>query len=302
VSATHDPYAVLGVARDADDKVIKQAFRRLARELHPDVAGADAHKAERFRRAREAYELLMDPARRARHDRVRFRVDAAPFSSPPRGGTNDIGLEDIFSDHGGFVDFGFGKGPAQAGRARARPSPGPRSQARPSPEPGADAEVRAEVPRAVAERGGLVSLRYPRRVRADGRHELHGVEELHELRVPAGTSEGDELRVPRLGNAGAHGGTYGDLVARVVLIGAAPIDHELRLPARVAILGGRVEVRTPGGTVRLTVAPGTSGGTTLRVRGKGVGGDDHTLRVVIDVPTNDGERAELLAALLGAEE
>ena len=307
---SHDPYGVLGVPRDADEKAIKQAFRKLARELHPDVAGADEAKAARFRKVRAAYELLMDPARRARHDRLRWRVEGQPFSGrAPRGGTNDIGLEDIFGDHGGFVDFGFGRGPAKAGRpppqARTRrPEPKAREPERPAPEPGDDVQADVEVPRGVAARGGLVSLRYVRRVRADGRHELHGVEELHELRVPGGTVDGDLLRVERLGHAGAHGGRYGDLVARVRLVGPAPRveTSEVAVPVEVALLGGRVEASCPGGTVRLSIPPGTSGGTLLRVRGKGAGGADHQLRVVVQVPADAAGRAALARALQAGEE
>ena len=303
---SHDPYGVLGVPPDADEKVIKQAFRKLARELHPDVAGGDEAKAARFRRVRDAYELLMDPTRRARHDRLRWRVEGQPFRGRPGkgGGTNDIGLEDIFADHGGIVDFGFGRGPAKAGRPSPEPRRRSRRPERPAPEPGDDVQVEVEVPRAVAARGGLVSVRYVRRVRADGRHDLHGVEELHELRVPGGTVAGDLLRVERLGHAGAHGGRYGDLVARVRLIGAPPKveTSDLLVPVEVALLGGRVEARCPGGTVRLAIPAGTSGGKLLRVRGKGAGGADHQLRVVIEVPADAAGRSALARALQAAEE
>ncbi len=131
-----DYYATLGVARDATAQDIKRAFRKIARECHPDVAGENATAAERFKRARRAYEVLVDPVERSRYDRRR-QPRRHPFEgawwdrqgempgaeeaqrAASRPG-NNLDLEDIFNDFGAFTDFGFG-----AGRPPARPPPAP---------------------------------------------------------------------------------------------------------------------------------------------------------------------------------
>ena len=126
-----DLYATLGVAESASPDEIKKAFRALARECHPDVAGNDPHVAERFKQVRQAYDLLSDPVARAKYDRRRqaaanqrqaprmpggffFWGDAQPSrgGNSPHGGNarekhNDIDLEDLFSEGGGAADFGL---------------------------------------------------------------------------------------------------------------------------------------------------------------------------------------------------
>lgn len=373
MSAASDYYALLGVARDATEKDIKRAFRALAKECHPDVAGDDPAKTERFKSLRAAYEVLADPVKRAAYDRrLDRRANPSPFygshwkhagkpadaTSAARPSANDLDLEDIFNDFGG-LDFGFGKKGASAPGARpgagapppppkpsgdgwyrqttsrpagrSRPEPGPAEGGRPPPaEPGDDVKLRVDVPAGVAMRGGLVTVNYPRRIRASDQRSLVSIDELHELRVPPGVREGETLRVERMGNAGPGGGPHGDLVATVHIVGprpgqAAPGDAEgargprMRMPGHdevvsegevdvlrfdvsvvEAILGGRVEVATPQGRVRVTVPPGTSSGTRLRLRGKGTAGHDGTPRdlyaeVRIVVPAEvDAESRDLI--------
>jgi DnaJ-class molecular chaperone len=134
-----DFYSILGVAKDASMPDIKRAFRQLARECHPDVAGEDAAKIERFKKIREAYEVLSDPVQRSRYDR-RGERRTGPFlgsswdrvsnpqGAPPRPagpGNQDLDLEDLLS---GFsaADFGFGG----RGNANQRPTPPPPPKAR----------------------------------------------------------------------------------------------------------------------------------------------------------------------------
>ncbi len=346
MSGATDYYGLLGVARDATEKDIKRAFRALAKECHPDVAGDDPAKTERFKSLRAAYDVLVDPVKRAAYDRrLDRRSNPSPFfgshwkhagkpadaTSAARPSANDLDFEDIFNDFGG-LDFGFGKkgGPAPGTRPGAAPPPPPNptgdgwyrqttsrpagrsrpdapggDQPRPPPsEPGDDVKLRVDVPASVAMRGGQVTVNYPRRIRASDQRSLVSIDELYELRVPPGVREGEVLRVERMGNAGPGGGPHGDLVATVHMVGprpgqAAPGDAEgargprmkmpghdevvaegdidvLRFDVSVveAILGGRVEVATPQGRVRVTVPPGTSSGTRLRLRGKGTQGAD----------------------------
>jgi curved DNA-binding protein len=355
--SVEDYYTILGVGRDATTQDIKKAFRKIARECHPDVAGDKAGARERFEDARRAYEVLVDPVERSRYDRRR-QPRGRPFAggwwgfpgAPPDADTsagfhasskpgNDIGLEDIFNDFGAFDDFGFGgstggaprpgsSGPAPGAGAGPMPPP-PRSaderrrdrhqgaEASP-PEAGRDIELQARVPSEIAERGGLVTLRYQRLVRSDDGSALRMYDEIHDLRVPPGTEHGDVLRVPRQGHASLHG-LPGELVCTVAIHRdrasepGSPREPGVRddsaaghqgteadplpLPISVseALLGGRVELDTPGGKVRLVVPPCTSSGTLLRLRGRNrsVPGDLY-LRVEVVMPASLDEQSREL--------
>ncbi len=331
--SVEDYYAVLGVARDATTQDIKKAFRTIARECHPDVAGEKPGARQRFEDARKAYEVLVDPVERSRYDRRRqprghpFQGAFWGFQGPAPGSDetagfhasskpgNDIGLEDIFNDFGVFDDFGFGGGSA----APPPPGPGPRGGPMPppprsgaerakarggakpkkQPKAGQDISLKVHVPASVAARGGMVTVEYQRLKRSEDGTRLELYDEIHDLRVPPETQHGDTLRVPRQGHASMTG-LPGELVCDVLVGSAhgdtrggkrsgasakrAPVEPEepppangagtkadpLPLPISVseALLGGRVEVCTPGGTVRLVVPPCTSSGTLLRLRGR----------------------------------
>ena len=357
-----DHYNVLGVDKDAAPQDIKRAFRTIARECHPDVAGDDPEASERFIAARAAYETLIDPVKRARYDRrgtVRDvprgsffdafynRTTGAGGPDKPRpkrrtyathdmgghGGRkkgrdprNDLDLDDLFSD---FGDFGFGgsrTGPPH------RPADGGSSGA-PQPQPGADVSIDLEVPRSVALAGGTVTAVYYRLQRADSWHPgvmdpgVVRMQDIADVRIVPNTPDGAVLRERGLGDAGPHGGAYGDLVATLRLVGAAEpqrapkpppgpkaktppperakgrgvrVDaNTIRLDVSVAeaMLGGRVTIDTPQGTVRISIPGGTSGGTQLRLRGKGAAGDDGPtdlyveLRIVVPKRLDDESRA-----------
>ncbi len=329
-----DYYSILGVAKDATTQDIKKAFRKVARECHPDVAGDAPGARQRFEDARKAYEVLVDPVERSRYDRRR-QPRSNPFAGgfhgfqgfqgPPPGADtstgfhaaqrpgNDIGLEDIFNDFGAFDDFGFGNGPAGAPPPGSPPPPsGPGPQSGPTPPPprsgaerqrsrpkptqppqaGQDISLKVHVPADVAERGGMVTVQYQRLKRSEDGSCLETYDEIHDLRVPPSTQHGDTLRVPRQGHASMRG-LPGELVCDIVIDGAgtarAPRPGRsagsatpppstaagtkadpLPLPVSVseALLGGRVELDTPSGSVRLVVPPCTSSGALLRLRGR----------------------------------
>ncbi|MCK6507350.1 DnaJ domain-containing protein [Myxococcota bacterium] len=368
-----DHYETLGVARDASTDEIKTAFRKLARECHPDVAGPDPAAAARFTRVREAYETLADPVRRATYDRRGYSTwfagpgrhggkwrppggfdfeqvgDPTPGQRAGAGGrrgrrrdpANDIGLEDIFGDFGGG-DFGFGGGPkaSEANRgtwAGGRPaSSGPVGGGGEDPaagaRPGRDIHMKVDLPQGIADRGGTVTLRYPRLRRGDDGQSLHRYDEIHDLRVPPGVRRGDTLRVPGMGDAGGAGGPYGDLVCDLTIVpgevadepqhrrgqrrrpepgaagprvadpagpeaGAAPPAdaHTVDITVVEALLGGRVKVQTPAGAVHVTIPPCTSSGARLRLRGRGAGGADHVVELRIVTPDRlDGESRALI--------
>lgn len=314
-----DYYGILGVARDATSQDIKKAFREIARKCHPDVAGADADAEERFKAARQAYETLMDPVARARYDRRAQRRAQAP---PPGGsffdafyratGTdaedrqrqgggqrtptgkrnpgNAVSLDDLFNDFGSLRPEPEG-GPAK--RARTPPPAGPRTSGpRTAPTPGDDVHVDLEVPADVARDGGSVTAVYYRMQRADSWRPgapdagTVRVQDIADVRIIPGTGDGTHLRERGLGNAGPHGGAYGDLVATVRIVGERPKpppspEPEPKGDSRTvdisvveALLGGRVSVETPQGSVRVTIPPGTSSGTRMRLKGRGAPGPD----------------------------
>jgi curved DNA-binding protein len=328
-----DLYEILGVSKDATPQDIKKAFRAVARECHPDVAGHDAAKLDRFKRAKDAYDVLADPAARARYDRRNQPRTGGPFVGShwqqggvrvntggrnPAGGApsskanNDLDLEDIFNDFGG-VDFGFG-GPTRGQPSRGSPPPRPPPPKRERPEPGRDLSVAVDVPWEVAEMGGTVGIRYSRLRRADDGRTLYNYDELYDLKVPPGTRHGQTLRVEKMGDAGLHGGPYGELVCDVRVVGAPPKDQgRMKMPRREeeptgdvlrvdisvtdAILGGRVTVQTPAGPVRVAVPAGTNSGTRMRLRGKGAPGADGTpgdlvaeLRIVVPKTLDEESR------------
>lgn len=310
MAQTH--YEVLGVDKDATPQEIKKSFRRIARECHPDVAADDPAASDRFKAARDAYEVLIDPVKRARYDRRGKRRGAAPgpgnfFDAfyqrtgeraqrvkprrvrPSRRArhdpANNLDLEDLFSD---FGDFGYGGG-------SARPSqPG-----RPEPRPGRDVAISLDVPERVAREGGTVTAVYYRQQRSESWTPssrdpgLLRVQEVADVRILPATRHGQVLRERGLGDAGPHGGPYGDLQVRVQVIpaarrpepepapdppeeaevapdGPAPVEQRrLDLTVAEAILGGRIRLDTPQGPVVLAIPPGTSGGRRIRLRGRG---------------------------------
>ena len=371
-----DYYETLGVEKDASTEEIKKAFRKLAREAHPDVAKDDPDASARFNKLRQAYEVLVDPVKRTRYDRSMNRKAGGGsggigagrwpggfhFQGGPQGGPevsgghedryqgkgNDLDLEDIFGDFGGMNDFGFGnsRGPKSTNaRPNAAPEPsGPSA-------PGRDIALQVDVPARIAERGGTITLHYPRMRRGEDGVSVHRTAELHDLRIAPGTRHGETIRVERMGDAGANGGPYGDLLCDIRVVGAetrwhrgdggpsrdAPPrdtpprrddtgrvrrDDDLRtdppprdppprddapraeaagdvrvVPISIveALLGGRIEVDLPSGRVRLTIHPGTSSGSRLRLRGKGPEGGDLFVEIRIVVPkTLDDESRRLI--------
>jgi curved DNA-binding protein len=238
-----------------------------------------------------------------------------------RDPSNNLDLDDIFGDFSG-------RNP-QTGRARAagRAAP-PRgdftagdvrvdsmAEADRSPDeaaslPGESVRMAVDVSERVARLGGTVTLTYSRLKRGEHGTSLFRYNEIYDLRLSPDTRDGAEIRVPRMGNAGIGGGAYGELVCTVrVIIEPGGGDERVRrdsppsegtdldLPISLveALLGGRVEVSTPGGRVRLTIPPCTSSGTRLRLRGRGPRGGDLYVCLRVVVPeTLDEESRRLI--------
>jgi molecular chaperone DnaJ len=289
-----DFYKILGVAKDASDADIKKAYRKLAREHHPDTNSGNTASEKKFKDISEAYSVLSDPDERQQYDAIRAMGGGARFAPGGAGGGNG-GFEDMFGGlftgntgrHAGgfnpsaggippeFADL-FGGGFGQTGFQRA-------------PSKGADRTASTSISFSGAIRGTTIGLREP-----SG--------EVIDVRVPAGIKDGQKIRVRGKGQPGPAGN--GDLVVTVSVQPHAFYTRDgdnLRIHVPVtfpeAALGADIEVPTiDGEKVRVRVPAGTPSGRTLRVKGKGVKTPKATgdLLVTIDVavPKNLNKDAE----------
>lgn len=317
----HDYYATLEVARDADADAIRKSYRRLALQWHPDrhPEGERAEAEARFKRIAEAYEVLSDPEKRARYDRFGEHWKEGQDFQPPPGerAMSPEEFERAFG-RGGFSEFfqsAFGE---QLRRQQAGASPRhARYRHR-----GADtrAELVLTVSQAVA--GGRSRFEVPVTKPCErcggvgfvGEHVCPlcvGVGRLHDRRsidlaIPAEVRDGLQLRLAGLGEPGEQGGEPGDLYLHLRLVSdevyrldGDDVEADLPLAPWEAALGCRVVVRTPSGSVTLSVAPGTRAGTRLRLRGKGIEsskgrkGDFYAV-VRLVLPPLTGRQQELL--------
>ena len=290
-----DYYETLGVARTASPEEIKQAFRKLARRYHPDVAKNKVAGEAKFKEINEAYEVLSDPEKRRRYDELgaewqeggRTPSAAAPWG---RGGPRPPGSESEFEFGGtGFSDFfesffgsrhaGFGSGRRPSARAGA----GEEEFAY----EGQDVEADLLVTLEEALRGSLrkVTLRRPG---GDGKAERT---DTYKVRIPPGVREGQRIRLAGQGGKGAGGGSAGDLYLRVRLarhpylsVLGADLNCDLDLAPWEAVLGAQTKIPTLDGATTLRVPPGTAAGSRLRLRGLGL-------------PREDGTRGDLYATV-----
>lgn len=290
-----DYYRILGVARDASQDDIKRAYRRLARKYHPDVSEEQDAEA-RFQELQEAYEVLKDPEKRTAYDRFgenwREGQDFRPDEGAPdfdfAGGGFTAGDASGFSD---FFESLFGRG---AGRRGGGFHGGFHGR-------GDDHFARVELTLEEAYHGGTrrISLQTPK-VTADGRveRETRSVD----VRIPAGVTEGQQIRVPGQGGSGIGQGGTGDLYLEVALrphahYRAEGRDIHLDLPIAPweAALGAKVTVPTLGGEVETRIPAGARSGQQLRLKGRGLPGsppgDQYLhLRIVTPPAQTDAER------------
>lgn len=268
-----DYYKVLGVNKNADKKEIKRAYRKLAREFHPDVNPGDSSAQERFKEINEAYEVLSDPDKRAKYNRFgaswqqyqRMGADASGFDwsqwmggGSPGGNRVEFGgdLGDLFGGGAGsFSDFFNALFGDVAGRSRGRRS---RRAVH-----GRDLEQAVQITLEEALQGTR------RRLEKDGRR--------REVKIPPGVKTGARIRVAGEGGRGSTGMPAGDLYLRVTVAPHAEFSRDgddlqrsVDLDLYTAILGGEVRVGTLQGNVTLKVPPETQSGRTFRLRGKGM--------------------------------
>jgi curved DNA-binding protein len=287
-----DYYETLGVSRTASPDEIKQAFRKLARLHHPDVAKNKVAGEAKFKEINEAYEVLGDPEKRRRYDELGENWQDAGRGPPtPGGGRGRAGAprgEPDFEFGGtGFSDFFesfFGGG--REGFESFRRSAGQTDEDEESfARQGQDVEADLLVTLEEALRGSLrkVTLRRPA---SNGTAERT---DTYQVRIPPGVREGQRIRLAGQGGAGLGGASSGDLYLRVRLarhpdfsVQGADLYFDLDLAPWEAVLGVQAKIPTLDGTTSLRVPPGTAAGSRLRLRGLGL-------------PREDGTRGDLYA-------
>lgn len=276
-----DPYKELGVSRSASQEEIRKAFRKLAKEFHPDKNPGDKKAEDRFKRISAAFDILGDEEKRKKFDRGEIDADGretfrggyggagSPFGAGSQGGYRGnfegVDLDDIFSMFGG----GFGGGDA-GGRRGGGAGFAPR---------GVDVRARLEIDLEEAILGGTKRIAF-----SDGR--------TLDVTIPKGAAEGQTLRLKGQGQAG-RGGVAGDALIELHIrphpvFDADGADLRMDLPVSVpdAVLGGKVQAPTPEGAVSVNVPRGSNTGTVLRLKGRG------------GVDARTGKRGDLMARLI----
>jgi len=284
-------YEVLGVVKTATPEEIRSVFRKKAREYHPDVAKDKVKGAEKFKELNEAYEVLSDPAKRAKYDEMGREVPGGGYEwagGVPRGQAGP-GMEEVHFGGTGFSDFFESMFGGMGGVEGMRAAGGRRMARR-----GADVEGDLMVTLEEAMQG---SSREVTLQRGGGRVETYRV------KVPAGVREGQRIRLAGRGQEGASGGEAGDLYLRVRLarhpdlrVEGEDLVTDLEMAPWEMVGGASVPVRTLEGAVMLKVPAGSLAGQKLRLRGQGL-------------RREDGSRGDLYAILevvvpgaVGAEE
>jgi len=292
-----DYYKILGVGPTADDKTLKTAYRKLARKYHPDVS-KEKGAEDKFKEANEAYEVLSSAEKRAEYDDIRkYGQQGRPFQGPPgwqsRGsaGAGDGGF-DSTGDFSEFFSSIFGNRAQQGGRAYSN---GRRGQ-----------DVEMELPvfleETLSTESKQVSFKVPQH--GAGGQRMPDITKTLNVKIPAGVTDGERIRLKGQGAPGAGGGENGDLYLTLRLAPHPKFDvegHDLIITVPLApweaALGAKIAVPTLTGKINLTIRPDSQTGQRLRVKGNGLlnkqgqRGDLYAqLKVVMPKSTDDAAK------------
>ncbi|MCG3127877.1 MAG: Curved DNA-binding protein [Phycisphaerae bacterium] len=297
MNSRKDPYQILGVDRSADAEQIKRAYRKLAKQYHPDRNPDDKTAEERFKQVQAAYEVLGDERRRRQYDQ--FGAGGPPPDingwEPHFDSRNGNFTVSDFGDLSSIFEQFFTRGGAGGGTRRASVRRGGR----------VGEDVRH-----------TVELTFEEGVRGTTREVELQIEgespERLKFRIPAGVEDGQRIRLRGKGQEGRGG--RGDLIIECRILPHAYFRREglnvlldLPLSVKEAVLGARVDVPTLDGPTTLIVPPGTSSGSKLRLRGKGIASNrtgetgDMIAVVKIMIPRNGSENASRLVEALDRE-
>jgi molecular chaperone DnaJ len=296
-----DFYKVLGVSKDVSEADLKKTYRKLARKYHPDSNQGDAAAEATFKEISEAYAVLSDPEQRTEYDQIRAMGSGARFQAGGPGG--GAGFEDVFSQFGQgraryqsaedfddiFSMFNQQRGGRFGSGGFGQPTGGFRGYG--GPTRGADVTARTTIDFLTATKGETITLQGE-----DGTP--------FKVKIPAGVSDGQKIRLRGRGRPSSDGGETGDIVVQIT-VRPHPVFTRDGLNLRVTVpvtfteaaLGATIEVPTLGGDpVKLRVAPGTPSGRVLRVKGRGVastkGTGDLLAEVQVAVPSHLDDEAK----------
>ena len=304
-----DPYQVLGVARGASDAEIKKAFRKRAKELHPDRNRDDPKAQDKFSELNAAYEIVGDEAKRKQFDRGEIDAEGKPRFQ---------GFEGMGAGRGGRsggFEFNFGQGGGNPFGARGGPGGGAgdagfdasdifsslfgegsrRARGKPEPQKPPEQSFTLDVTLAQAATGGT------RRVKLPGGREV-------EITIPEGVSDGKVMRLRGLGQTDPFSGEAGDVMMTIKVkpdsrftIDGNDLRTRVAVPLAKAVLGGPLHVPTLTGAVEMNIPPLTGTARQFRLRGKGLKGDkgavgDLFVAIDIEMPASDAELTALMKA------
>ena len=318
--ATKDQYEVLGVKRDASEKDIRSAYRRLARKYHPDVNPGDKSAEAKFKEINSAHEILSDPEKRKKYDKygdkweyadqieeMQRQQSSGDYFRRAQHGTSDAGFDFGTDDLGDMFGSMF--------RQRPRRQPAKRK--------GEDIDYAVDLTLDEAVRGTtrMLSMQVPETCAVCGGtgqvagavcHVCQGLgstieTKRIEVKIPAGVQEGSRVRIAGKGQPGSNGGPNGDLYLIVSIRQHERFERkgddlyeDVSVPLTDAVLGGEVEVPTLTGRVMLNIPPETQNGRTFRLAGLGVphlngsGKGDLYARVRIVLPARLSQREKEL--------
>ncbi len=318
--ASRDYYKILGIGRDADEKAVKSAFRKLARKYHPDVNPGDREAERRFKEISEAYEVLRDPKKREQYDRFghlganwQHAGAGGPTGWPGEAASGEYGFQGFGGLGDLFEEMLGGRGRGVFTQTRLRRGQDVKAEIELTLEDafsGVTREVAVQVPQTCTVCGGQgVIGQGSVCTRCGGLGQIEQAKRL-QVRIPSGVRTGSKIRVAGQGEPGA-AGQPGDLYLIVKLhphrlFKRQGDDLQVELPVTFAeaALGAEIEVPTMDGRVTMKLPAGASSGQRLRLAGRGMprmhggGRGDEYVQVKVVVPKHlSAEERELIARL-----
>ena len=316
MAVKRDYYDVLGIDRNADEKTIKKAYRKLAKKYHPDTNAGNPDAADKFKEVNEAYDILSDPKKKKMYDQfghAAFEAGADPGAGAGAGGFggfqgggngsyqefhfNGENMDDIFGDifgnmfhgsHGGGFHNGFGGSGFHSGSGFG----GFHQQDFPQKGSNVKASINVTFDEAAFGADKRISLSSP-----DG---SSGAPQTLQVHIPAGIDTGKSIRLKGKGMPGTGGGEPGDLLLKVT-VGTRPgyerkgsdVYTTISIPYTTAVFGGEATVPTLYGNVICKIREGMQSGSKIRLRGKGIVSmknpsirGDQYVTIQIQVPQN----------------
>ena len=269
-----DYYAVLGISRSASDAEIKKAYRKMAAKYHPDKPTGDEAK---FKEINEAYETLSDAEKRSMYDQFGADYDQRGGGFGGAGGFQGGDFGDMFGDMFGVGGFG-GAGAGGFGQRQARPQKGEDQTV----------NVMVSLVEAVEGTERTINIQTGNPQSASYSYDTTSLK----VRIPAGVTQDQKIRVKDKGFTGFNGGPNGDVLIQIKLekhphykVDGKDVYLELPITPWEAALGAKVEIPTLKGKVKMAIAAGTQSGTKLRIKNRGLGATPGNQYVVVQIHT-----------------